>query len=99
MHELKKAFARNFELIFWLTAMLALALSNPAKVSHFELCPLKLMGITWCPGCGLGHSIAYLFHGHLLASFREHWLGIPAVIIIFRRILFLFHGFYTFKKT
>lgn len=66
--------------------MVCLALANPADHSHFSLCPLKLMGITWCPGCGLGHSIAYFFHGDIKNAFHEHWLGIPAVIAIFYRI-------------
>lgn len=44
------------------------------------------MGISWCPGCGLGHSIAYLFRGDLRNSFHEHWLGVPAVFIILYRI-------------
>jgi len=81
---------RNFELIFWVTAMLCLAFADPSANSHFTLCPLKLMGITWCPGCGLGHAIIYLFHGQVSASLHAHWLGIPAVIIIFQRIAVLF---------
>jgi len=44
------------------------------------------MGITWCPGCGLGHSIAFLLHGDLRNSFHAHWLGVPALIIILYRI-------------
>jgi hypothetical protein len=85
-----KALSRNFELIFWVTAMLCLAFANPSSQSHFTLCPLKLMGFNWCPGCGLGHSIIYLFHGQFSASLQAHWLGIPAVAIIFHRITILF---------
>jgi hypothetical protein len=47
------------------------------------------MGITWCPGCGLGHAISFLFHGDLKSSFHAHWLGVPAVIIIGYRIFSL----------
>ncbi|MEO6522638.1 MAG: DUF2752 domain-containing protein [Mucilaginibacter sp.] len=99
MHNIRKAIADNFELIFWVAAMLALVVSNPYQASHFEICPLKLMGITWCPGCGIGHSISFLFHGNIQASLHAHWLGIPALIIISRRILFLIPRFYIFKKT
>ncbi|MDN3581895.1 DUF2752 domain-containing protein [Mucilaginibacter flavus] len=28
----------------------------------------------------------YLFHGQLRNSFHAHWLGVPAVIVIFYRI-------------
>lgn len=44
------------------------------------------MGIDWCPGCGLGHSISWLFHGNLNNSFHAHWLGFPAVAVILSRI-------------
>ncbi|WP_255563630.1 DUF2752 domain-containing protein [Mucilaginibacter rivuli] len=96
--KLKKLFTDNFELIFWVSAMIALAFSDPAK-PHFTLCPLKLMGITWCPGCGLGHSISYLFRGEFRSSFHAHWLGVPALIIIFYRMLVLFWQTAIFKKT
>jgi len=45
------------------------------------------MGITWCPGCGLGHSIAFLLHGDIRNSFHAHWLGVPALVIIVYRIV------------
>jgi hypothetical protein len=93
-----KAFSRNFELIFWVTAMLCMAFAHPTDNSHFTLCPLKLMGFNWCPGCGMGHAIIYLFHGQFSASFHAHWLGIPAVAIIFYRITQLFSScFVTFR--
>jgi ABC-type Fe3+-siderophore transport system permease subunit len=86
---IKRFFYKYFELVFWVTAMLCLAFTSPQATSHFTLCPLKLMGITWCPGCGLGHSIIYLFHGQLGDSLHAHWLGIPAVLVIFHRIYVL----------
>jgi len=93
-----KIASRNLELIFWVAALLCLALANPSPQSHFTLCPLKLMGITWCPGCGLGHSMIYLFHGQIMASLHAHWLGIPATGIIFYRITQLFSkAFVTFS--
>jgi len=86
---IKRLFSKYFELVFWVAAMLTLAFSKPGAESHFTLCPLKLMGFKWCPGCGLGHSIIYLFHGEIRNSFHAHWLGIPAVIVIFHRIYVL----------
>jgi hypothetical protein len=83
-------FLKYFELVFWVAALMALAISNPSAATHFTLCPLKLMGLTWCPGCGLGHSIAYLLHGDIKNSFHAHWLGIPALIIIGHRVFVLF---------
>ncbi|MDR6941973.1 DUF2752 domain-containing protein [Mucilaginibacter pocheonensis] len=86
---IKRLFSKYFELVFWVAAMLSLAFTAPAAQSHFSLCPLKLMGIKWCPGCGLGHAIIYLFHGDIRNSFHAHWLGIPAVLVIFHRIYVL----------
>jgi len=78
---------KYFELTFWVSAIVALGISDPTQASHYTLCPLKLMGITWCPGCGLGHSIAFLLHGDIRNSFHAHWLGIPALFIILYRIV------------
>jgi uncharacterized membrane protein len=47
------------------------------------------MGFKWCPGCGIGHSIAWLLHGDIKNSFQAHWLGIPALIMIIYRIAVL----------
>jgi hypothetical protein len=83
---IKKVFNRYFELTFWIVALICLALINPAGESHFSLCPLKMMGVKWCPGCGLGHSISYFFHGDIKNSFHVHWLGIPVVFALLYRI-------------
>ncbi|WP_254060814.1 DUF2752 domain-containing protein [Mucilaginibacter sp. L196] len=83
---IKAFFLKYFELAFWVTALIALGVSHPTEATHFTLCPLKLMGINWCPGCGLGHSIAFLLQGDFINSFHAHWLGLPALIIILYRI-------------
>jgi hypothetical protein len=66
---------------------------SPGTEPHLSLCIFKFFGITFCPGCGLGHSISYLFHGNIQASFSSHPLGFFAVIIILFRIykLLLLH--------
>jgi hypothetical protein len=75
----------NTELIFWIGGLTYLAFTNPAE-SHFTLCPIKNLGFSFCPGCGLGHSISYLFHGQIQESFHHHPLGIFAVVVILWRI-------------
>jgi hypothetical protein len=82
-------FSKYFELAFWIAALISLALADPTNQTHFTLCPFKLLGITWCPGCGLGHAISFLFHGDLKSSFHAHWLGVPAVVVILYRIYVL----------
>jgi hypothetical protein len=86
---IKQLFYKYFELVFWIAALTALALMDPTNQTHFSLCPLKALGFKWCPGCGLGHAISFLFHGEIRKSFHAHWLGIPAVIVIVLRIYVL----------
>jgi hypothetical protein len=83
---IKQLFSKYFELAFWTAGLIALAITDPTKQAHFSLCPLKLLGFAWCPGCGLGHSISFLFHGDIKNSLHAHWLGIPALLIILFRI-------------
>ncbi|MEO8884483.1 MAG: DUF2752 domain-containing protein, partial [Mucilaginibacter sp.] len=90
---IKQFISKNLELLFWVAALIALATTNPANPSQYTLCPLKLMGITWCPGCGLGHSIAFLLHGDIKNSFHAHWIGIPALGIILYRVWVLVRQF------
>lgn len=80
---------KHLELLFWLTALFMLACMHPGE-SHFSLCIFKWLGISFCPGCGIGHSIYYLFQGNILASWQSHPLGIPAFVIISHRVIRLF---------
>lgn len=73
----------NFELGFWLLALVTLYFLN---VDAASLCMFRFVGINWCPGCGLGHAMHAAMHLDLLASFREHIFGIPALLIIAHRI-------------
>lgn len=85
---MKKLFGflwQNFELFFWIGALLSLFFMEPAG-EHFSLCPLKNMGFEHCPGCGLGHSIHYALHLNPVESFSTHPLGIFGLIVIVLRI-------------
>jgi Protein of unknown function (DUF2752). len=77
---------KYFELIFWVVSITALATMEPGTDPHYSFCIFKFLGFHFCPGCGLGHSISYLFHGDIKSSFASHPLGIFAVIIILYRI-------------
>lgn len=81
-----------FELFIWMVALLLLGtadLHTHGIEQHFTLCPLANMGFTWCPGCGIGRSIAHLLQGDFKLSMNEHWFGLPALLIIVKRILIL----------
>lgn len=79
------SFKKYLELTVWITALLSLAMMEPSG-NHFSFCIFRLFGFDQCPGCGIGHSISYLFHGDLSASVSSHPLGIFAVIVILFRI-------------
>jgi hypothetical protein len=83
---IKKLFRKYFELTFWIAALIALAVTDPSTAGQYSLCPIKLLGFNWCPGCGLGHSISWLLHGNIKNSWHAHWIGVPALIIILFRI-------------
>ena len=88
----------NIELIFWIGGLIWLAFINPSE-SHFSLCPIKNLGFGFCPGCGLGHSISFLFHGQLQESFHHHPLGVFALVVVSMRILKLIRNTFFAEKT
>jgi hypothetical protein len=85
------------EALVWTAGLIALACYTPSG-THISLCPLYQLGFDFCPGCGLGRSISFLFHGDIAQSFRIHPLGIFAVIVLSVRVYTLsklyiqFHG-------
>ncbi len=85
-HTVRNILSENLEAIIWVAALVWLALVDPAAGAHFTLCPLKNLGIEWCPGCGLGSAAGYALHGDLAESFRHHLLGIPAILILGGRV-------------
>ena len=81
-------FHRYFELAIWIVGLFLLATMSPEN-DHASLCPFNAMGLSFCPGCGLGHSISWLFRGEFNLSFQTHPLGWFAVIMLLFRIITL----------
>lgn len=75
-----------FELIAWISSICYLAFINPED-QHVSLCFFKIIGLPWCPGCGIGHAISFLLHGEMMSSFRSHPLGLFALIVLVSRII------------
>ena len=73
------------ELMAWIAGLVILMSIHPAE-AHFSICPLAWIGLDFCPGCGLGKSVGYLFRGEVVESFKAHPLGMPAVAILIHRI-------------
>ncbi len=88
MKQLIRHIRRNSEALIWIIAIVALATMEPTE-AHVSLCPLANLGWDFCPGCGLGHSIAFIFRGEIIASFNAHPLGLPALIMLLYRIVTL----------
>ncbi|WP_439183702.1 DUF2752 domain-containing protein [Carboxylicivirga taeanensis] len=76
----------HLEAYFWLIALVLLALSSPEQATHYTLCIFKNLGFDFCPGCGLGHGIAFLFHGQFADSWQAHPLALMAVVVLLFRI-------------
>ncbi|WP_276364381.1 DUF2752 domain-containing protein [Daejeonella sp. H1SJ63] len=87
------SFIKGFpvELFLWTGGLLLFAFTRSGS-DHYTLCPLDNLGISWCPGCGLGRSIRYFFQGEFQASFSRHWFGIPATFILIYRIIELINN-------
>lgn len=76
----------NPEALIWILGLLILAFIKADTASHFTICPLKNIGIDFCPGCGLGKSIHYLLNFEIEESIKAHPLGIFALAVLFNRI-------------
>jgi hypothetical protein len=79
----------NLEAVIWILGLSYLAIFNQIADHHFTICPIKNLGFSFCPGCGLGESISHLFRLEFLQSFISHPLGIIALPILVYRIIFL----------
>ena len=78
----------------WSAGLLAMAVANPYAGGLLSVCPFDAIGswigLSFCPGCGLGHAIGFLARGHLVESLTAHPLAIPAVLTLtlhIRRLL------------
>lgn len=71
--------------MIWLAALIALYVM--AEGEGQSLCIFSAVGVSWCPGCGLGHSIHHALHFRLAASADAHWLGMPATVAIVYNIV------------
>ncbi|WP_439883572.1 DUF2752 domain-containing protein [Pontibacter sp. MBLB2868] len=58
---------------------------DPRGTHLFSFCPFSWLWKSACPGCGLGHGIAYLFRGEWHASWQAHPLALPATLMLLWR--------------
>lgn len=75
----------------WVVALIGVLFIDPhGGEEHFSLCLFSQLGFSWCPGCGLGRSMALFLSGDLSGAFHMHWLGIPAFFLLLHRTIHLF---------
>lgn len=77
------------EAFVWAGALAALAVADPRAEGLLSLCVPKALGLPFCPGCGLGHSVAFLLRGEVGAALAAHPLGPFAVAVLGGRVVAL----------
>ncbi|WP_162417387.1 DUF2752 domain-containing protein [Cyclobacterium roseum] len=78
------------EFLIWTIALVGLYFYGMGDGQHHGLCPLANLGLSWCPGCGLGRSLHYFMHGAIHTSWSWHPLGGFALLVILWRQFQLF---------
>jgi len=78
----------QLELLFFSTALILLFYMN-VNTNETSFCVFKAVGIPYCLGCGIGHSIHYALHLKWVQSFEAHPFGIFGTLIILWRIFIL----------
>ncbi len=81
-----KVINRHLEWVVLLTGLVLMAFLNPYSTKT-SWCLIDLLGITYCPGTGLGHSIAFLFRGEIIKSLEANLIGPIAVVVLSLRVI------------
>lgn len=83
-----KIIKKHIEWFAFLSGLILLGTMSP-YIQSTSFCFFDFIGISFCPGEGLGHSIAFTFRGEFKQAFSAHFMGPIAVLILSGRILFL----------
>jgi len=81
----KAAGKMPLEALLWPTGLALMACTDPYADHLFSFCPFSWVLESVCPGCGLGHGIAFLARGEWQASWEAHPLAAPAVLLLLWR--------------
>tara|TARA_R110002124_G_scaffold252177_4_gene417440 strand:- start:2658 stop:2975 length:318 start_codon:yes stop_codon:yes gene_type:complete len=76
----------HIEWMVFLTGLILMATMDPT-IQSTSICFFDFIGIGFCPGDGLGHSIAWFFRGEFQNSIEANLFGPVAVIVLSLRIL------------
>jgi hypothetical protein len=86
-------FQLPIEAFIWMAGLVILATLHPEEDQHISICFFNSMGFKFCPGCGLGRSLAFLMHGEIARSLQLHPLGPFALLVLLYRICQLMNRF------
>lgn len=86
---IKYIFKTYFEAIAFTLGLVLLGLMDPGAFNGPSFCLFEQVGITFCPGNGLGHSISYVFRGEIYKALEYNIIGPFAIIILVYRIVYL----------
>jgi len=86
-------FKPHIEWLAFFIGLVLMASLNPYETGE-TFCLFERIGISFCPGKGLGHSIAFLFRGELTQAIHANMLGPLAVIILSFRIMSIWKELY-----
>lgn len=90
----------EWEGVLWFTALIYLCFVNPYQTQSFTFCLFHNLGIDFCPGCGLGRSISFLYYADIINSFKTHPFGILALLLIsYRTAILAIKTYNNFHKT
>jgi hypothetical protein len=91
-----KRFQRHIEWGALLAGLILMGTMNPYS-NGTTWCLLEHAGL-YCPGEGLGHSIAFFFRGEFGAAFNANLMGPFAVVILSARIIKIWADLYKEQK-
>ena len=91
---MKRLFNKHFEWIALSLGLILMATLNPYIDNGSSWCLFETAGITYCPGDGLGHSVAFFVRGDYLRAIEANIMGPVAILIISSRVLYLLHSIY-----
>jgi len=79
----------HFEWIAFSIGIIAMASINPYINSGATWCLFERIGFPFCPGHGLGHSIAFIFRGDFANAIQANIFGPFALVVLLGRIIYL----------
>lgn len=87
--QFRTLFYRHFEWVAFTAGLLLMALMNPYGAQGPSWCLFEQAGVPFCPGEGLGHSIAFTVRGDLSRAMEAHIAGPLALLVLGARIVYL----------